>query len=142
MRSPIGLDRPPPQSAVLAFDLPRLHGADQRLVGRLAAVPTTISPEVPPSSRWTIPGRVVSPTVAISGHRSTSPFTNVPESRPAARVDDEPRRLVDHDHVLVLVDDAEDRLDTYRGRGRGGCRPTQSATSSILTPGLAADLDW
>ena len=44
---------------------------------------TMSSPDVPLSSRCTMPGRAGSPTSAISGNRATSPCTSVPEVLPA-----------------------------------------------------------
>src|SRR5918994_44872 len=40
-------------------------------------------PEVPLSSRWTMPGRSGSPTERISGYRASSPWTSVPPRWPA-----------------------------------------------------------
>ena len=44
---------------------------------------TTSSPELPASSRWTMPGRCSSPTPTRSGYRASRPLTSVPSALPA-----------------------------------------------------------
>ena len=55
-----------------------------------------------------MPGRFTPPMPErLSPQWAMSALTSVPESWPAAGMDDEPGRLVDDDEVVVLVDDGE-----------------------------------
>ena len=85
-----------------------------------------------------MPGPIGSPTSASSGKRASRPLTSVPVGVAGARVDDEAGRLVDDDHVVVGVHDAE--LD---GRRRARAAPaTGIGAGSIVTtaPVTQADL--
>ncbi len=62
---------------------------------------TTIRPEVSRSSRWTIPAARARRPRRLPGER----VDERPAAWPAPGMDDEPRRLVDHEQVLVLPDD-------------------------------------
>ena len=80
---------------------------------------TTSRPEVSRSSRCTIPGRSGSSPPSTS--YASRPCTSVPCAWPGAGMNDEARRLVDDQQVLVLVRDGEiHRLGLERALRRGG----------------------
>ena len=79
---------------------------------------TTSRPEVSRSSRWTIPGRSSSPPAASCVEQ---PVHERAGRVPGARVDDDARRLVDDEQVLVLPGDVQvHRLRLERRRASGG----------------------
>ena len=84
------------------------------------------------------PGRCGSPTPAISGKRASSPLTSVPSGCPAPGCTTRPGRLVDHDHVVVVVDDRH--LDGRVGRGRAPARQLARRRPSSVWPALDAQL--
>ena len=69
------------------------------------------------SSRWTIPGPVL---VAPGGVVREQAVHERAALVPGARVDDDARRLVDHEQVLVLPDDVEVHLLGGERAGLGG----------------------
>ncbi len=78
-----------------------------------------MSPEVPRSSRCTMPGRSMSvpasaATDAELGVPHQQPVDQRPAPVPGSRVDDQAGRLVHHDQVGVLID----HLEHHRGVGR------------------------
>ena len=90
---------------------------------------------------------------AISGYRASSPLTSVPSGLPAPGMHDEAGRLVDDDHVLVVVDDREldgriggrqlrssaasSRRRRCAGRAAGAACRTMSTAPSTCTPPAA-----
>ena len=82
-----------------------------------------------------MPGRCDSPISAISGYLASRPLTSVPVGIARAGMHDEAGRLVDDDHVLVVVDDRE--LDGRVGRRKRGRR--QLGLVDIDRPVRAAD---
>ena len=63
-----------------------------------------------------MPGRSSPPTPLRSLTWCSSAFTSVPLRVPGRRMHDHPRRLVDHDDVGVLVDDAQRQASGCGGR--------------------------
>ena len=75
------------------------------------------------SSRWTMPGRAMPAIEPYVPGRASRAFTSVPRQWPGAGMDDQPRGLVDDQHIGVLVGgDHRDRrvgLQVVRRLGLG-----------------------
>ena len=93
---------------------------------------TTSRPELPTSRRCTMPGRCGSPDAGDLGKAGQQPVDERAVGVAGAGMDDEPGRLVDDDHVVVDVDDAE--LDR-RVRPPAGVAPG-TAPGRPRPPGL------
>ena len=84
---------------------------------------TTITPDVPRSSRCTMPGRSSPPMPLRSLMWWSSALTSVPRGVAGGRMHDHAGRLVDDDDVGVLIEDLERQLlGARRRRARLGQR--------------------
>ena len=115
------------QREVLAGDLARAQRGLQRGMRRAPTRASSSSPDVSRSSRWTTPGRSGGP----AGHAARERLHERPLLVPAAWMHDDPRRLVDHEQVLVLVGDPELRR---RRRRRAGSRRGLGSTTIVSPP--------
>jgi hypothetical protein len=68
---------------------------------------TTITPDVPRSSRWTMPGRTAPPMPLRFGHVMQQRVDQRARRMSGARMHDHPRRLVQHGNVAILIKDIE-----------------------------------
>ena len=99
----------PDQRDVFLFDLAIVELPRQLLV-RASCLATTIRPDVPRSSRCTMPGRFSPPMPLRSSTWWSSALTSVPPAWPAAGCTTIPAGLFDDDEVAVLVDDVERKI--------------------------------
>ena len=105
-------------------------------VGALADFATTIRPEVPTSSRETMPCRSAGPAGrdAVAGGREPAQHGG---SGPAdARVRGHADRLVDDDDVVVVVDDPHARAPARRRPRGSGAAARPAACTSSMSPAL------
>ena len=126
---PLARPGPRPRRARRIPSRPRDRGTAATAPGAPRSfLATTIRPDVPRSSRCTMPG----PQLAADAAQILDVVQQRVDERAAGcarrRVDDHPRRLVEHDDVRILVDDAErQRLRLRSGGGRArACRRRRS----------------
>ena len=124
---PSRLHLAPDERDVLLLDFAIVKLPRRAPRGRRRVFATTISPDVPRSSRCTMPGRFSPPMPLRSLDVVQQRVDERAGRMPRRRMDDHSRRLVDDDEVAVLVEDRERQRLGQRRRIDG--LGTSTATS-------------